>query len=77
MPVNSAPDGFHLSPEEFEDRFGFARPGAGDEVVFYCRAGVRSRAAAGLAHEARWDARVGEYPGSWMEWVAKGGDVEW
>ncbi|KAI1201387.1 Rhodanese-like domain-containing protein [Nemania serpens] len=75
VPLKSAPDSFHLSSEEFENRFGFARPGADDEVVFYCRAGVRSRAAAGLAREAGWT-RVGEYPGSWMEWAAKGGAVE-
>ncbi|KAI1113786.1 Rhodanese-like domain-containing protein [Nemania sp. NC0429] len=76
VPVTSAPDGFHVSPDEFEDRFGFARPAAGDEVIFYCRAGVRSRAAAALARDAGWEARVGEYPGSWNEWVAKGGAVE-
>ncbi|KAI1192210.1 Rhodanese-like domain-containing protein [Nemania serpens] len=75
VPITSSPDSFHLSSEEFEDRFGFARPERDDEVVFYCRSGVRSRAAAGLAREAGWT-RVGEYPGSWTEWAAKGGAVE-
>lgn len=43
--------------------------------MFYCKAGVRSRAAAGLAREAGWK-RVGEYPGSWIDWAGKGGKVE-
>ncbi|KAK4236630.1 Rhodanese-like domain-containing protein [Achaetomium macrosporum] len=75
IPVGSAPDSFHISDEEFEDRFGYPRPAPDAEVVFYCRAGVRSRAAAGLAREAGWK-KVGEYPGSWLDWFEKGGKVE-
>lgn len=44
-------------------------------MVFYCKAGVRSRAAAGLARAAGWT-KAGEYPGSWMDWAAKGGKIE-
>ncbi|KAK7928218.1 hypothetical protein PG985_005216 [Apiospora marii] len=79
IPITTSPDSFHISAEEFEDRFGFARPeptnNEQDEVVFYCKAGVRSRAAAGIAREAGWK-RVGEYPGSWVEWSGKGGKIE-
>jgi rhodanese-related sulfurtransferase len=73
--VTSAPDSFHISADEFEDRFGFPRPDPHGEVVFYCRAGVRSRAAAGLAQDAGWT-NVGEYPGSWLDWEGRGGEVE-
>lgn len=75
IPVSSQPDAFFLSPEEFEERFGFDRPGKDVEVVFYCRAGVRSRAAASLAKEAGWKS-VGEYEGSWLDWEGNGGEVE-
>lgn len=75
IPVTSQPDSFHISEEEFEDRFGFPRPARDQEVVFYCKAGVRSRAAAGLAKDAGWS-KVGEYPGSWLDWAEKGGKVE-
>jgi len=44
-------------------------------VVFYCKAGVRSSAAAGMAEQGGYG-RVGEYRGSWVEWVGKGGRVE-
>ena len=75
IPISSAPDAFFLPEEEFADRFGMDRPARADELVFYCKAGVRSRAAARLAKEAGWT-NVGEYPGSWMDWVEKGGKVE-
>ncbi|KAK0751003.1 Rhodanese-like domain-containing protein, partial [Schizothecium vesticola] len=75
IPVTSNPDSFHIAAEEFEDRFGFPRPAADGEAVFYCKAGVRSRAAAGLARDAGWT-RVGEYPGSWLDWEKRGGKVE-
>ena len=76
IPIKSSPDAFFLAEGEFEDRFGFERPARDRELVFYCKAGVRSRAAAALARDAGWNAVVGEYPGSWVDWVARGGKVE-
>ena len=98
IPLKSAADAFFLGEEEFEDRFGFPRPDTSDgtagdvgkevevEVVFFCKAGVRSKAAAELARRAGWEGReggegrgrvvIGEYPGSWDDWSARGGDVE-
>ncbi|KAI0441766.1 Rhodanese-like domain-containing protein [Xylaria telfairii] len=75
VPITTWPDSFHISDAEFAARHGFPRPAKDAAVVFYCKAGVRSRAAAGIAREAGWT-NVGEYPGSWNEWSAKGGDVE-
>lgn len=43
--------------------------------MFFCRAGVRSRAAAELAKTAGWE-KVGEYPGSWLDWEKMGGEKE-
>ncbi|ETS82530.1 hypothetical protein PFICI_04406 [Pestalotiopsis fici W106-1] len=75
IPITTSPDSFHITAEEFEDRFGFERPTPEDEVIFYCKAGVRSRAAAGIAREAGWS-KVGEYPGSWADWTGKGGKIQ-
>jgi len=75
IPITSFPDSFHVTDAEFEDRMGFARPPRDAELVFYCKAGVRSRAAAGLARNAGWKS-VGEYPGSWMDWAERGGEIE-
>jgi rhodanese-related sulfurtransferase len=43
--------------------------------VFFCKAGVRSKAAAELARQAGWG-KTGEYKGSWLDWEGKGGEKE-
>lgn len=76
LPISTSPDAFFLSPEEFEDKFGFERPGKDDEVVFFCKAGVRSKAAARMAQQGGFGGRTAEYPGSWLDWVKSGGQVQ-
>lgn len=79
VPLASQPDAFFLTPEEFETRFGYPKPGAGEEgdIVFYCKAGVRAKAAAQLAVQAGYDAeRIGVYDGSWLDWADRKGKVE-
>ncbi|OAL03085.1 Rhodanese-like protein [Phaeosphaeriaceae sp. SRC1lsM3a] len=72
IPVSSQPDALLLDEEEFLDRFGFAKPPLNKEVVFFCKAGVRSSAAAGIARQAGYE-NVGEYRGSWLDWERNGG----
>lgn len=76
LPITSAADGFFLPAEEFEERFGWEKPGKDDEVIFYCKAGVRSKAAARLAGQSDFGGKIGEFPGSWKEWESSGGEVE-
>lgn len=75
IPVSSQPDSFFITPEEFQERYGFDRPATDKELVFYCKAGVRSRAAAELARQAGWK-NISEYQGSWLDWEKKGGQKE-
>jgi rhodanese-related sulfurtransferase len=72
IPIASQPDALLLSAEDFQDAFGFVKPPPSKEIVMFCKAGVRSAAAAGIARQAGYE-NVGEYKGSWNEWVAKGG----
>ncbi|CAK4033865.1 Hypothetical predicted protein [Lecanosticta acicola] len=72
LPLKSQPDALFLPAEEFEDRFGFEKPKAKQEVVFYCKSGVRSSAAAQLAQQVGYE-KVGEYRGSWLDWEKNGG----
>ncbi|EFQ93962.1 hypothetical protein PTT_08488 [Pyrenophora teres f. teres 0-1] len=72
IPVTSHPDALLLPEEEFREQFGFEKPPRGKEVVFFCKAGVRSRAAAGIARQAGY-VNVGEYRGSWLDWQKRGG----
>ncbi|KAL4793608.1 Rhodanese-like domain-containing protein [Aspergillus venezuelensis] len=82
VPLASQGDALFLTPEEFETRFGYPKPGAGAgdkgrDIVFYCKAGVRARAAAQMALQAGYDAeRIGVYEGSWLDWAGNGGRVE-
>lgn len=80
IPVSSSPQALFLPAEEFEDKFGFEKPQSGSEapeLIFFCKAGVRSRAAAELARRAGYE-NVGEYGGSWLDWEKNGGDkVPW
>ena len=83
VPLGSQPDALFLSPDEFETRFGFPKPGVGGTedasrpLVFYCKAGVRAKAAAQLAAQAGYDpSNIGVYEGSWLDWSAHGGPVE-
>ncbi|KAF1942272.1 Rhodanese-like protein [Clathrospora elynae] len=72
IPVTSHPDALLLDEEEFQDRFGFQKPPTNKEVIFFCKAGVRSSAAAGIARQAGYT-NVGEYRGSWLDWKKRGG----
>lgn len=72
IPIASQPDALLLPAEDFQDAFGFAKPPAAKEIVMFCKAGVRSAAAASIARQAGYQ-NVGEYKGSWNDWVAKGG----
>ena len=70
LPITTRPDGLHLSPEEFRDAFGWEKPDPSSptELIFYCRAGVRSKTAVRIARECGYT-NVAEYPGSWLDWV--------
>ncbi|KAI9824445.1 MAG: hypothetical protein M1832_001980 [Thelocarpon impressellum] len=72
VPITSAPDALSLPPDEFEERFGVAKPDAGKQLVFYCLAGVRSATAVALARRGGYE-RVGDYAGSWQDWEKRGG----
>ncbi|KAL5046253.1 hypothetical protein BDW71DRAFT_182459 [Aspergillus fruticulosus] len=80
VPLASQPDALFLTPDEFETRFGYPKPGADGgkgDIVFYCLAGVRAKAAAQLAVQAGYEPeRIGVYEGSWRDWAARGGKVE-
>ena len=76
IPVSSAPDAFFMPEEDFESKFGFSRPSSKQEVIFYCKSGVRSRTASLLAGQAGFGGKIGNYGGSWLDWEKNGGASE-
>ena len=75
IPIDSAPDSFYISEEDFEERFGYRRPAKDARIVTYCRAGVRCHIAAQVAKQAGFT-DVNEYPGSFNDWMAGNGQIE-
>ncbi|KAJ5367652.1 hypothetical protein N7541_001593 [Penicillium brevicompactum] len=79
IPLASQADALFLTPDEFETRFGFPKPEPveGEQMVFYCKAGVRAKIMAQMAVKAGYDpATVGYYWGSWLDWEKNGGKAE-
>ncbi|KAK9463276.1 Rhodanese-like domain-containing protein [Lipomyces oligophaga] len=70
IPYKSHPEAMTLSPDEFEETFGFVKPSPDKELVFYCLGGIRCEYAQELAGEAGYPKR-GSYRGSWEDWVAR------
>ncbi|KAK6525800.1 hypothetical protein TWF281_010844 [Arthrobotrys megalospora] len=68
IPFTTAPDAWFLSPDSFEDRFGFQKPSEDTELVFSCKAGIRSNSAARIAKSAGYE-NVASYEGSWLDWA--------
>jgi rhodanese-related sulfurtransferase len=52
LPIFSQPEALLLDEEDFQDRFGFAKPPRNKEVIFFCKAGVRCSTAAKFARQA-------------------------
>lgn len=75
IPITSAIQSFHISADDFMDLYGFEKPEPSTPLIMYCKAGIRARSAAGLAQHAGYQ-NVGEYPGSWLDWEKKKGEVE-
>ncbi|KAG0345504.1 hypothetical protein BG004_003668 [Podila humilis] len=72
IPLSAFDDALAKDPETFKAEYGFSKFDKTDEVVIYCRSGRRSNLAFQQA-KAQGYARVRNYPGSWNEYVAKGG----
>ena len=50
--VGEIEEAFKLSPEAFRERYGAVKPSMEDSnIVFHCRAGIRSRTAMTTVHE--------------------------
>lgn len=77
VPITQVPNAFsdEMSDEEFEETYGFAKPGLEDPFVLYCRQGLGARAAQIILKSYGYtNMRV--YDGSFKEWKAKGGTIE-
>ncbi|KDR84762.1 hypothetical protein GALMADRAFT_52340, partial [Galerina marginata CBS 339.88] len=54
----------------FLEKYGFQKPLPEQEVIFYCRSGMRSSTATDVAKRNGYT-NMRNYKGSWLEWTAK------
>jgi len=70
LPLSVLANSMHLAPPAFYAQHGFQKPRKDQEVVFYCRSGVRSATACDVAKRNGYQ-NVLNYQGSWLDWVSK------
>lgn len=49
IPLSVLPASLYMHAVEFEKKFGFKKPRREQEIVFYCRSGVRAATAGDIA----------------------------
>ncbi|KAG1810115.1 Rhodanese-like domain-containing protein [Suillus plorans] len=72
LPLSVLANSFHLSPQAFKAQHGFEKPGKQQEVVFYCRSGMRSASACDIAKRNGYE-NILNYEGSWLDWTSREG----
>lgn len=70
LPLSTLADSLHLSKLAFKAKHGFEKPKPDQEVIFYCRSGMRSSSASDIAKRNGYT-NIYNYKGSWLEWVSK------
>ncbi|KAI0271523.1 Rhodanese-like protein [Gloeopeniophorella convolvens] len=72
LPLSSLSGALHLDGEQFQEKYGFKKPASDQEVVFYCRSGMRSASAGDVARRNGYK-NIWNYKGSWLDWTAREG----
>ncbi|KAF8273770.1 Rhodanese-like domain-containing protein [Lactarius quietus] len=72
LPLSGLSGALHLDGEKFRETYGFRKPGFDQEIVFYCRSGMRSSSACDVARRNGYK-NILNYKGSWLDWKVRGG----
>ncbi|KAI0082230.1 Rhodanese-like protein [Panus rudis PR-1116 ss-1] len=72
IPLSVLGNALYMHHDEFKKKFGFEKPRLDQEVIFYCRSGVRSTTACDVAKRNGYK-NILNYKGSWLDWVQREG----
>ena len=61
IPLSILPSSLHLNAEDFENKFGFKKPKRQQDIIFYCRSGVRAATAGDIAQKNGYEKLVCQY----------------
>ncbi|OJA09100.1 hypothetical protein AZE42_02573 [Rhizopogon vesiculosus] len=75
LPLSVLSNSLHLTPQAFKAQHGFEKPGKQQEVVFYCRSGMRSASACDVARRNGY-VNILNYEGSWLDWTSREGGAK-
>lgn len=70
LPLSSLEKTLKLSADAFKQQIGYSKPDKSQEIVFYCKAGVRSTNASNIAEQLGYS-EIGNYKGSWNDWTTQ------
>jgi 3-mercaptopyruvate sulfurtransferase SseA len=70
LPVMEMEDALKMDSMQFKKKYGFEKPSTEQNIVVYCRSGMRSTCAANLLQHFDFK-HVLNYKGSWNEWSIK------
>ena len=62
IPLSVLPASLYMKAEDFEKKFGFKKPMRDQEIVFYCRSGVRAATAGDIAKKNAYEKLVCQDP---------------
>ncbi|KAN0121575.1 Rhodanese-like protein [Russula decolorans] len=72
LPLSDLSGALRMDGAKFKEKYGFQKPEVGQEVVFYCRSGMRSATASDVARRNGYK-NILSYKGSWLDWTAREG----
>lgn len=58
IPLSVLPTSLYMRADEFEKKFGFKKPRRDQEIIFYCRSGVRAATAGDIAKKNGYEKLV-------------------
>ncbi|KAF8649726.1 hypothetical protein AX16_005498 [Volvariella volvacea WC 439] len=70
LPLSVLANALHLNEAAFLEKYGFNKPKKDQELVFYCRSGMRSTTASDVAKRNGYT-NILNYKGSWLEWTER------
>jgi len=74
VPVGELATAIKMNDNDFKEKYGFAKPKPGDEIICHCKAGVRAQNAAKVLTESGYS-NVEVYPGI-LDWEKNGGKLK-
>ncbi|KAI0307588.1 Rhodanese-like protein [Multifurca ochricompacta] len=72
LPLSGLSGALHMDGDRFKEKYGFRKPALDQEIVFYCRSGMRSSTASDVARRNGYK-NIMNYKGSWLDWTARVG----